>query len=348
MMKKYTIKDIAELAGVSKGTVDRVLHKRGKVSDSALKKVNKVLEEIEYKPNPIAKSLKNNKVYKVCILFPQSTQDSFWTPCISAVEEIENNYQAFGIAIEQHRYDSNSPSSFLDQANSIISTKPNALLMAPLFYKEAQEVKKNCLEKEIIISTFNNMIDKNSLSNYIGQDLFQSGRIAAKLLDSLTNSGHMLIVHIDEQVQNATHMQEKEKGFKKYFEEKKESHYKVSTISINKEQATNYAAHLQQYFNSNSDINGVFVTTSKTYIVAKFNKENYKKLKIVGYDLVEKNIDYLQQGSIDFLINQNPKKQAFQGLSNLAEHLLFGKEIPKAMLLPIDIINSENYKEYLE
>ena len=62
MKKNYTIKDIAELAGVSKGTVDRVIHKRGKVSSKALEQVNKVLDQIEYKPNPIAKSLKNNKV----------------------------------------------------------------------------------------------------------------------------------------------------------------------------------------------------------------------------------------------------------------------------------------------
>ena len=61
MKKNYTIKDIAELAGVSKGTVDRVIHKRGKVSSKALEQVNKVLDQIEYKPNPIAKSLKNNK-----------------------------------------------------------------------------------------------------------------------------------------------------------------------------------------------------------------------------------------------------------------------------------------------
>lgn len=348
MMKKYTIKDISELAGVSKGTVDRVLHKRGKVSESALKKVNKILEEIEYKPNPIAKSLKNNKIYRVCILFPKSNQDSFWTPCLTAIKEMENNYQAFGISIEQHRYDSKSPTSFLEQANALIATKPDAILMAPLFYQEAQIIKKSCFEQEIIISTFNNVIDKNSLTNYIGQDLFQTGRIAAKLLDSLTTSGDLLIVHIDEQVQNATHMQEKENGFKHYFEEKNDPAYSISTINIKKTLDTNYFEFLDSYFKSNPNITGIFVTTSKTYVAAQFKTESRKDIKIVGYDLVEKNIEHLKKGSIDFLINQNPKKQAFQGLSNLAEHLLFAKEIPKETLLPIDIINSENYREYLE
>ena len=64
LMKKYTIKDIATLAGVSKGTVDRVLHNRGKVSEEALDKVNKILKEIDFQPNPIARNLKNNKMSK--------------------------------------------------------------------------------------------------------------------------------------------------------------------------------------------------------------------------------------------------------------------------------------------
>ncbi len=77
--KKYTIKDVAELAGVSKGTVDRVLHKRGKVSQKALEKVNQVLKELDFKPNPIARSLKNNKVYKIAVLLPDSNVDPYWT-----------------------------------------------------------------------------------------------------------------------------------------------------------------------------------------------------------------------------------------------------------------------------
>ena len=56
MGKTYRIKDIAELSGVSTGTVDRILHNRGKVSEEAQKKVEKVLKEIDYHPNLIARS----------------------------------------------------------------------------------------------------------------------------------------------------------------------------------------------------------------------------------------------------------------------------------------------------
>ena len=51
MTEKIRIKDIALRAGVSVGTVDRVLHKLPSFSPKALEKVVKVLKEMNYHPN---------------------------------------------------------------------------------------------------------------------------------------------------------------------------------------------------------------------------------------------------------------------------------------------------------
>ena len=48
---KIRIKDIALRAGVSVGTVDRVLHERPNVSKSAREKVEQALAEMDYEPN---------------------------------------------------------------------------------------------------------------------------------------------------------------------------------------------------------------------------------------------------------------------------------------------------------
>ena len=55
--KNYKIKDIAAMAGVSVGTVDRVLHNRGDVSEKSRKKVEQVLEKILYRPNLLVSSI---------------------------------------------------------------------------------------------------------------------------------------------------------------------------------------------------------------------------------------------------------------------------------------------------
>lgn len=343
-MKNYTIKDIAQLAGVSKGTVDRVLHKRGKVSEIALKKVTEILKEIDYKPNPIAKSLKNNKIYNICVLLPDALLDPYWNPCNIAIQEIENEFKNFGIQIKKFVFDPSNTDSFTESAMVVIDTSPDAILMVPLFQNEAKEIMKFCEEKNIKTSTFNNRIDTDIATNFIGQNLFQSGRVAANLLDILLKKGHICILHIDEDYHNATHLQEKEKGFRSFIENK---NYTISTINLAYKNSENFTKTIQEVLDKNLDINGFFITTSKSYGVVNALKEKIDRIAIVGYDLMEKNINFLTQGYIDFLINQNPKQQVYTGLHYLVEHFLFDKEIPAEVLLPINIVNSENIDGYL-
>ncbi|RYE20651.1 MAG: LacI family transcriptional regulator, partial [Sphingobacteriaceae bacterium] len=50
------IKDIALKANVSTGTVDRVLHNRGNVNEKVKEKVLKIINEMNYEPNFIART----------------------------------------------------------------------------------------------------------------------------------------------------------------------------------------------------------------------------------------------------------------------------------------------------
>lgn len=347
MERKYTIRDIAQMAGVSKGTVDRVLHKRGRVSESAFEKVNKILEEIDYRPNPIAKNLKNNKIYRLIVLLPDVIKDSYWLPCLKGIKEAEEEFKNFGIKIETSFFNAESTQSFSEKASEVIQTKPDAILMVPLFFKESQKIVANCDQAGIKVSVFNNFIDTSFINNFIGQDLFKSGRIAAKLIDTLIPNGHIGIIHIDENFQNATHLQEKEKGFKSYFQNSSNNNFHFSTINIKNENTEEFKRAINVFLDKNHDINGLFVTISKSYLVADAIKNRPKKIVLVGYDLVVNNLKHLKLGSIDFLIHQNPKQQVYMGLSFLAEYFLFDKQIPKQLLLPIDIVNSENYEEYI-
>ena len=63
--KKITIKDVARIAGVSIGTVDRVIHQRGEVSTKNRDLILRVIEEIGYKPNIYASALASNKHYAI-------------------------------------------------------------------------------------------------------------------------------------------------------------------------------------------------------------------------------------------------------------------------------------------
>ena len=73
MAEKKTIKleDVAKLAGVSKTAVSRVLNNRGYLSDKTIKKVHDAMDELNYRPNVIARQLFKQKTNLVAFFFVQ-------------------------------------------------------------------------------------------------------------------------------------------------------------------------------------------------------------------------------------------------------------------------------------
>jgi LacI family transcriptional regulator len=347
MNKKYTIKDIAVLAGVSKGTVDRVLHKRGKVSDKALEDVNKVLAEINYEPNFIARNLKNTKVYRLCVVMPDPVIDPYWFPCVKGINDAMQEYKVYNLVIETYYFDPNDTESFLKLNESILNTSTDAVLLVPLFHKETLQVIQKYHSVGILINIFNNQLKSDVIASFVGQDLFRSGRIGAKLLDLLLDKGEIVIIHIDETFENAIHMQEKERGFRDYFYENKKTGYSFTTLNL---KSPDVEVGFSKFLKTKTNLAGIFVTTSRGYQIAKaINDRPIKsKIRFVGYDLIDENVHYLNENIIDFLIHQNPKRQVYLAICSLVEYFLFDKEIPNTIQLPIDIINSENVDFYIE
>lgn len=71
--ERIRIKDIAKMADVSVGTVDRVLHGRSGVSEASRKRVEEILEKLNYQPNMYASALASNKSMRLPACCPNTT-----------------------------------------------------------------------------------------------------------------------------------------------------------------------------------------------------------------------------------------------------------------------------------
>jgi len=76
-LRKLTIKEVAQEAGVSTATISRVLNNNGYVNEDVKKRVLQVIDELNYKPNAIARSLKQEKSRSIGIVLPDMTNPYF-------------------------------------------------------------------------------------------------------------------------------------------------------------------------------------------------------------------------------------------------------------------------------
>ena len=90
-----TIKELAERTGVSRGTVDRVLHDRGRVSPEVKDLVLRKAEEFGYQPNRAGKILAARKQpHKIGVLLP-AEGNPFFIDVIKGMEDADREYPEF-------------------------------------------------------------------------------------------------------------------------------------------------------------------------------------------------------------------------------------------------------------
>ncbi len=348
--KNIRIKDIAQLAGVSVGTVDRVLHNRGRVSDDALKKVLSVLDQIDYKPNLIARTLGANKTYRIAALIPNPDQDPYWASSKAGISQSEAEWLRYGVSVQPYFFNLYDKGAFKEVAEQVTEAEPDGILVAPIFYHETLPYFEKFKEKGIPFVLFNTNIHEVQPLSFIGQDLFRSGRVGAELMHLSQNggSGVLAVLHVNEDLDNSVHLAEKEQGFRQYFEENNHSGFTIKTLNLTDPENPEFDRQMKGLLDD-VNLRGIFVSTSKaTAIVASvLERKNKTHLKLIGYDMLAENIRFMKKGVINFLINQNPKRQALLGINHLVGQLILHKTPPASDLLPLEIISSENLESYL-
>ena len=93
------IKDIAEKAGCSIGTVDRVIHNRGKVAEPVRERVLRIIKELDYKPNVSARVLAGKRTITLGILLPAFRQGEYWELPRLGINEAMDRFNEQGFTI---------------------------------------------------------------------------------------------------------------------------------------------------------------------------------------------------------------------------------------------------------
>lgn len=346
--KNIRIVDIARLAGVSAGTVDRVLHNRGKVSADKKGKIEKVLKEIDYKPNIIARSLAMKKHYTIGVFIPEFESGSYWDILNDGIIKASNELSNFNIDVEYVYFDQYNGNSFHKKMQELTDERFDGILIAPLFKKSTIQLSEHLDKLEVPYVYIDTNIEGQNNLAYFGANSYDSGILAAKLLlYEVDKNSDILVAKISSRSnEESTQTSSREKGFMEYLSHIgfKGKIHKYEIESNTKESTKELAKILE----TNSIQGGVMFNSRIYELTNQLKKINRgeRRIKFIGYDLIEKNIKALKNEEISFLLSQRSDMQGYNGIKSLSNILLFQKTANKVNYMPIDILVKENIEYY--
>ncbi|MBN2103880.1 LacI family DNA-binding transcriptional regulator [bacterium] len=345
-----TIKEIAKKANVSIGTVDRVLHGRGRVAPETAEKIQKIIREMGYKPNLFARNLKLSRLFHFGILMPQEKQDGgYWAQSADGMRKALDELKSNQVRGHFYYYDKYSHNSFDHMIRAITNARLDGLIIAPILANPINELLQN-LSNECPYLFFDSDLPETSPLSVINQDAHQSGRLAAELMIKLVpSSGSFLVIKV---IPDDYHINARVKGFVDFLTQIDCHNVHVLDANIGDDPHC-ILPMVDQFMNHYPGLHGIFMTNALTYQVAEVIHQLsiHPKPSLIGYDLIDANAYWLERGIIDFIISQRPEMQGYQGIYTLFRHLVTKEPVEKRIVLPLDIITRENmlyHRQYVK
>ena len=348
MDKKIRIKDIARMAGVSAGTVDRVLHNRGNVSDDARKAVEKIIKQVDYKPNMHVSSLSLKRKYKIAVTTPQYSSGAYWESIHKGIKYALDEYENIKVEYYVLTYNQYDVYSCREVFEKISRLEMDALIIGPTFKDETIELCSIMDKREIPYIFVDSSVDECHPLAFFSADHYIVGRLIANLITSIipkgSNIGLLQAVRTGDSSAYTTIL--RKKGFIDYLTEMKSTN-QVLQIPFSVSQTEDNEKHLSHFFKNHQKVSGIVVMNSRGSIVSDYlYNNNIDKIKMICMDLTTPNIAAVKKGQIDLLIGQGPEYQGFYAMKRLLEYLIFKNPVNLQNFVQLDIITKETIDYY--
>ena len=338
------------MAGVSEGTVDRVLHERGDVSEKSREAVTRVMAEMNYTPNLFARSLASKKQYRFACMIPTHQPEEYWESVDRGLAQANLDFIHHNVLIDKMFFNQFDVNSFIEVSHAILESEPDAVFLAPIFKAETLHFTDELTKRNIPFSFIDSLIPEAKFLTYYGQNSFQSGYIAAKLLlSSLQENTQIMVIRTQRKGSVSNQTITRYNGFMQYMQDNGLSdHFEIINVELKNDDEISNLETLKNIFSANANIKAAITFNSKVYRLAMHLVSLHQSsIRLIGYDLLKQNVNYLQEGVISYLIAQRPDKQAYFTVRDMCRELIFRQEIKRINYVPIDILIKENIEDYM-
>ncbi len=319
MIMKVTVKSLAQAAGVSRGTVDRVLHNRGAVREDVAKKIKMLAKELGYVPNRAGRALAAYKTpIKIGALMP-SIGNAFYQEIISGINAAQEEFADLGLDVVLKEVEGFDEQTHLDAIEYLLAQGCKALCLSTVNTDRLREKINELYEKHIAVVLLNTDVENTKRLCYVGSDYLTAGATCAGMLSlARQDKLHILIV-------TGSHLllghNLRIEGFKQELNRQAIDYEIVDTV----ESFDSDIRGQQETFNAlkaNPQINCVYIAGAAVQGVGAALIANGKKdIFAIGFDDLYSTRQFVDAGIIKFVVCQQPTRQGYHAIKRAYQAL---------------------------
>lgn len=347
MGKKATIQMVADLAGVSRGTVDRVLNNRSYVRADVRERVLDAIRDTGYvSPRESHQQQMDASLQpvKLGVLMP-NWDNQFLTEVTQGIRQAQMELADSHVRVVSRKCKTDLAQEAIDLLEELRGEGVSGLAVCTLNDPSIERRVSELAEEGIPCITFNSDLPGSRRLGFVGQDIRKAGRVAAGLMSKCVEKEDMILAAVGN-LKFDGHRQRLD-GFRDRMRELgfPEDHIVIQE-TFNDYETTLHIVHsaIRQY----PRLRGVYMANLNVSACAAAVKSAGKKgqIHVVCHDINESIRQLLREGSVDFTIPQNFTQQGYAPLMLLRD--LVRKKNPvdlNRFTSQIDILCAENLPE---
>lgn len=336
---KPTIRSIAQMCGVSRGTVDRVLNERPNVDPAVRRRVLRAVEKTGYIHPRSAKPSEHS--IPIGFLMTKWENDYFEKQILHGIQRAKHFLRSGDLSLRMDTMLSRSDTEYIQRIYELVEDGARGIILNAADNVLLRSAIEDLAEKGIPVVTYNSDLPTSRRICYVGQDLAKSGQIAAGLLArSLGPQDRILAV-----TGNLEFLSHRSRidGFYSHAVSLGIASDRIELTECFERYDLTYEAILSA-LRRDSRIRGVYMgTESVSACMDAVKKANTRhQIHIVANDLTPPAIRGLKKDLIDFVVEQDFSAQAYEAILVMYS-LLAHKHPPKKEIryIPTSIYTKE-------
>lgn len=300
-----TAKDLAEAAGVSLATVDRVLNDRPNVSPKAVRLVHEAIERIGFVRNPAAVSLARNKVYRFLFLLPDSG-DLYLSELLRHVDELKGALKGDLTEVTCRQIPIDDAHGLAKLLGALHKDEVDGVAVMAPESPQVRDAMARLLERNIKVVQFLSGQEKLPEADFVGIDNFAAGATAGKLMGKLASPSAGKVMVVADTMQSLDSIQRRH-GFDQVINGAFPHLTCLPSIETHADEARTQQV-IARILAGNRDVSGIYVLSSEARvpILAAAGNVELGGIAVIAHERTPFTEQALRDDLIDAVIAQDP------------------------------------------